>query len=55
MLSAVGNVAHDAQDRDRAYNVIRELYEKRGRIVHAGRKIEEQDFRQSLRLPVLPS
>jgi hypothetical protein len=44
------HVAHDAQDRDRAYNVNRELYEKRGRIVHAGRKIEEQDFRQSFAL-----
>ncbi len=44
------HVAHDAQDRDRAYNVIRELYEKRGRIVHAGREIEAQDFGQSFAL-----
>jgi hypothetical protein len=43
-------VAHDAQDRDRAYNVIRELYEKRGRIVHAGREIEAHDFAQSFAL-----
>jgi Apea-like HEPN len=44
------HVASDAQDRDRAYNVIRELYEKRGRIVHAGREIEAQDFGQSFAL-----
>jgi hypothetical protein len=43
-------VASDAQDRDRAYNVIRELYEKRGRIVHAGREIEARDFGQSFAL-----
>ena len=44
------HVAHDAQDRARAYNVIRELYEKRGRIVHAGREIEARDFGQSFAL-----
>jgi hypothetical protein len=44
------HVASDAQDRDRAYNVIRDLYEKRGRIVHAGREIEAQDFGQSFAL-----
>jgi len=43
-------VALDAQDRDRAYNVIRELYEKRGRIVHAGREIAAKDFAQSFAL-----
>jgi hypothetical protein len=40
-------VAHDARDRDRAYGVIRDLYGKRGSIVHAGRKIDQQDFVQS--------
>ena len=40
-------VANNGQDRDRAYNVIRELYEKRGGIVHAGREIEARDFKQS--------
>jgi cell division protein ZapA (FtsZ GTPase activity inhibitor) len=37
-------------DRDRAYNVVRDLYEKRGRIVHVARKIEPQDFMQSVAL-----
>lgn len=40
-------VAHDARDRDRAYNVIRELYGKRGSIVHAGQKIDHEDFARS--------
>lgn len=40
-------VAHDARDRDRAYGVIRDLYGKRGSIVHAGRKIDRQDFMQA--------
>jgi hypothetical protein len=40
-------VATDSQDRDRAYNKIRELYEKRGRVVHVGRDIDPQDFGQS--------
>jgi len=40
-------IAHDARDRDRAYGVIRDLYEKRGSIVHAGRKIDPQDFMQT--------
>ena len=40
-------IASDERDRDKAYNVIRQLYEKRGRIVHAGRKIDDQDFAQS--------
>ena len=43
-------VAHDAQDRDRAYGVIRELFGKRGSIVHAGRKIDTPDFAQSYAL-----
>jgi hypothetical protein len=43
-------VGHDAADRDRAYNVIRDLYEKRGRIVHSGREIEGRDFGQSFTL-----
>ncbi len=43
-------VAADAQDRDRAYTVIRELYEKRGRTVHSGRSIAEHDYAQSFAL-----
>jgi hypothetical protein len=42
-----GYVAEDARDRDRAYSVIRDLYGKRGSIVHAGRKIDQEDFMQS--------
>jgi hypothetical protein len=41
------NVARDAADRDRAYNVVSELYGKRGRVVHSGRKIAREDFGQS--------
>lgn len=44
------HIGADAQDRDRAYNVIRDLYEKRGRIVHSGRKIDAKDFGQSYAL-----
>jgi Apea-like HEPN len=33
-------IGYDRPDRDRAYNVIRELYHKRGRVVHMGRQIE---------------
>ena len=43
-------VAADEPDRDRAYNVIRELYEKRGRVVHSGRTVEKQDYAQSFAL-----
>lgn len=43
-------VASDAADRDRAYNVIRDLYQKRGRVVHVGKKLENQDFLQSAAL-----
>jgi len=41
------HVAHGKPDRDRAYNIIRELYEKRGGVVHSGRRIERNDFGQS--------
>lgn len=44
------NVAQDETDRDRAYNVISSLYEKRGRVVHSGRDIEREDFGQSHQL-----
>ena len=40
-------VASSPEDRDRAYNMIRDLYEKRGRIVHVGQKIDPNDFGQS--------
>ena len=41
------HVAEDKADRDRAYNVIQNLYGKRGRVVHSGRNIERIDFGQS--------
>jgi hypothetical protein len=44
------HVAADEADRDRAYNMIRELYEKRGRVVHSGRTVEKQDYAQSFAL-----
>ena len=37
-------IGHDKADRDRAYNTVRDLYMKRGRIVHVGREIEVNDF-----------
>ena len=43
-------VAHSPSDRDKAYNVIRDLYEKRGRVVHVGSKIDPNDYGQSLAL-----
>lgn len=48
ICSAIADyVSHDARDRDRAYGVVRDLYEKRGSVVHAGRQIEQQAFMQS--------
>ena len=43
-------IGHNSADRDRAYNVIRELYQKRGRVVHVGRQMETADFIQSLQI-----
>jgi hypothetical protein len=43
-------IGYDRADRDRAYNVIRELYHKRGRVVHVGKQIETGDFTQSLQI-----
>lgn len=43
-------VASSPSDRDQAYNMIRDLYEKCGRIVHVGRKIDATDFGQSFAL-----
>jgi hypothetical protein len=43
-------IGHNRADRDRAYNVIRELYQKRGRVVHVGRQMETADFIQSLQI-----
>jgi hypothetical protein len=37
-------------DIDRAYNVIREVYRKRGQVVHAGRSIESKDYLQTYQL-----
>jgi hypothetical protein len=45
-----GYIGQDQADRDRAYQVIKELYFKRGRIVHVGRSIDAGDFAQSLQL-----
>jgi len=44
------HVAVDERDRDRAYNVIRELYEKRGRVVHSGWSVQSYDYAQSFAL-----
>jgi hypothetical protein len=43
-------VGADQADRDRAYQVIQNLYYKRGQTVHAGRSIAFQDVSQSFRL-----
>jgi hypothetical protein len=40
-------IGNDKADRDRAYQVIAELYGKRGRVVHSGRNIEREDFGRS--------
>lgn len=40
-------VGRDKADRDRAYQVIAELYGQRGRVVHSGRNIEREDFGKS--------
>ena len=40
-------VGHDKADRDRAYQVIAELYGKRGRVVHSGHNIDHEDFGRS--------
>lgn len=45
-----GYVAADQPDRDRAYQVIQNLYFKRGQTVHAGRSMAQQDVFQSFRL-----
>jgi hypothetical protein len=41
-------IAVDEPDKDRADSVIRDLYQKRGRVVHVGKQIERNDFAQSL-------
>jgi hypothetical protein len=43
-------VAADQADRDRAYQVIQELYFQRGRTVHAGRSIAHEDILQLFRI-----
>jgi hypothetical protein len=43
-------VGVDKSDRDRAYQVIQDLYYKRGQTVHAGRGMESQDVIQSFHL-----
>ena len=44
------HVAHDSADRDRVYNVIRGLYQKRGSVVHKGHRSGVSDFVQSYSL-----
>lgn len=43
-------VAANQPDRDRAYQVIQELYFKRGQTVHAGRSMAQHEVLQSFRL-----
>jgi hypothetical protein len=43
-------VSTSRADRDRAYQVIQDLYKKRGRVVHVGRSVDPSDFMQSLQL-----
>jgi Apea-like HEPN len=43
-------IGYDRAERDRAYNVIRELYHKRGRVVHTGEVIEPADLTHSLQI-----
>lgn len=43
-------VAADQPDRDRAYQVIQKLYFERGRTIHAGRRMAQQDVLQSFHL-----
>ena len=43
-------VGSSPADRDRAYNSIRDLYSKRGRVVHVARKITAHDFMQTFAL-----
>lgn len=40
-------VGVDRPDRDRAYQVVQDLYAKRGRVVHVGRTMEPKDAIQS--------
>jgi len=43
-------VGASRSDRDRAYQVIQELYYKRGQAIHAGRSMDAQDVSQTFRL-----
>jgi hypothetical protein len=43
-------IAKDRSDRDRAYQVIEQLYYKRGQTVHAGHEIDHQDFIQVMQI-----
>jgi hypothetical protein len=42
-------VGADRSDRDRAYQVIQDLYAKRSRVIHVGRTMEPKDVMQSYR------
>jgi len=43
-------VADTPQDRDHAYGIIRDLYMKRGSVVHVGKNVTDHDFMQSAQL-----
>lgn len=43
-------VSSSPTDRDRAYNTIRDLYQKRGRVVHVAGKVGSHDFKQTYAL-----
>ena len=43
-------VSSSPADRDRAYNTIRDLYQKRGRVVHVAGKVDSHDFMQTYAL-----
>jgi len=43
-------VSSSPADRDKAYNTIRDLYRKRGRVVHVAGKVDSQDFIQTYML-----
>ncbi len=40
-------ISSSPSDRDRAYNVIRDLYQKRGRVVHVAGTVDQDDFMQT--------
>lgn len=45
-----GFVGDDGPDKDHAYQAVRDLYQKRGRVVHAGQTIDPASAAQTIRL-----